>query len=217
MLSGILGLQVRFPTPEIPLGFLITSSVTNTDDFIWRLVKGCIQLGLVPDINNTINMVPVDYVALCASLAAVSPLPNSSLSVLHITAKPLPTFNSMLSALAIFGFPTQPCEYLIWRRKLEQHVMEAQDNALFPLLHFVLDDLPTSTKAPDLDDSNTSRLLQQHGGGMVKTIDDDLMGLYLAWLIGARFLPEPSLTQPERQLPKLSNSGAIKAAGRSGV
>ncbi|KAJ3480253.1 hypothetical protein NLJ89_g12292 [Agrocybe chaxingu] len=27
------------------------TAVTNTDDFIWRLVKGCVQLGLVPDIN----------------------------------------------------------------------------------------------------------------------------------------------------------------------
>ena len=40
-----------------------TSAVTNTDDFLWRLVKGCIQLGHIPDIHNAINMVPVDHVA----------------------------------------------------------------------------------------------------------------------------------------------------------
>lgn len=95
--------------------------------------------------------------------------------------------------------------------------METQDNALFPLLHFVLDDLPTSTKAPELDDSNTTKLLKQHPDPMVKTVDDDLMGLYLAWLVGAGFLPHPSLTNPEKQLPKLANAGVIKAAGRSGV
>lgn len=116
-------------------------SVTNTDDFIWRMVKGCVQLGLVPDINNTINMVPVDHVAKCAALAAISPLPDASLTVLHITARPLPTFNDLLSPLHQYGFPTTQCEYLVWRRRLEQHVMEVQDNALFPLLHFVLDDL----------------------------------------------------------------------------
>lgn len=191
--------------------------VTNTDDFIWRMVKGCIQLGLVPNINNTVNMVPVDHVALCTSLAAVSPLRNTPFSVLHVQAQPLPTFNTMLTALAKYGFATEPCEYLVWRRKLEQHVMEVQDNALFPLLHFVLDDLPTSTKAPELDDTNTSRLLEQHTGPTAKTVDDDLMGLYLAWLTGAEFLPQPSSQNPERQLPKLANAGAIKAAGRSGV
>ncbi|KAG1902355.1 uncharacterized protein F5891DRAFT_1127669 [Suillus fuscotomentosus] len=122
--------------------------LTNTDDFIWRMFKGCVQLGFVPDINNTVNMVPVDHVARCTALAAVEPLPNAAQSVLHITAVPPPTFNNILSSLAEYGFPTQQCEYLVWRRKLEQHVMEVQDNALFPLLHFVLDDLPTSTKAP---------------------------------------------------------------------
>lgn len=191
--------------------------MTNTDDFVWRLVKGCVQLGLVPDINNTINMVPVDHVARCTSLAAVLPLPDAPLSVLHITARPLPTFNGMLSSLAQYGFPTEPCEYLVWRRKLEQHVMEVQDNALFPLLHFVLDDLPTSTKAPELDDSNTVALLRQDGGELSSTVDDSLMGLYLAWLVGAGFLPSPSLPSPQKALPTLANTGTIKAAGRTGV
>ena len=154
--------------------------VTNTDDFLWRLVKGCIQLGLIPDINNTLNMVPVDHVALSIALAAVSPLPDSSMFVLHITAWPMPTFNGMLSSLIQYGYPTEQIEYLVWRRRLEQHVMEVQDNALFPLLHFVLDDLPTSTKAPQLDDANTRALLQQHSGGLASTVDDNLMGLYLA-------------------------------------
>lgn len=199
-----------------------TSAVTNTDDFIWRMVKGCIQLGLVPDINNTINMVPVDHVALCTGLAAVSPLllPNASMSVLHITARPMPTFNMMLSSLSRYGFATEQIEYLVWRRKLEQHVMEIQDNALFPLLHFVLDDLPTSTKAPQLDDANTRALLQRrHSGRLALTVDDDLMGLYLAWLVGAGFLPppSPSASIPCKALPILSNAGVIKAAGRTGA
>ena len=121
------------------------TAVTNTDDFLWRLVKGCIQLGLVPNINNTVNMVPVDHVARCCALAAAHPLPapRNALSVLHVAAAPRPTFNGFLGALAQYGFGTQRSEYLHWRRQLERHVMDVQDNALFPLLHFVLDDLPT--------------------------------------------------------------------------
>jgi L-aminoadipate-semialdehyde dehydrogenase len=162
-------------------------------------------------------MVPVDHVARCTTLAAVAPLPDAHLSVLHITAHPLPTFNDMLSSLAQYGFPTAQCEYLVWRRKLEQHVMEVGDNALFPLLHFVLDDLPTSTKSPELDDSNTRALLQQTGGKLSSTVDDALMGLYLAWLVRADFLPAPSLPSPEKALPPLANTGVIRAAGRTGL
>ncbi|KAG6812202.1 putative NRPS-like protein biosynthetic cluster [Tricholoma furcatifolium] len=213
--AGKRGLKGHIVRPGYVVGDSHTA-VTNTDDFIWRLVKGCVQLGLVPDMNNTINMVPVDHVALCTSLAAVSPLSDASMSVLHITAKPLPTFNSMLSSLRQYGFATEPCEYVLWRRKLEQHVMEVQDNALFPLLHFVLDDLPTSTKAPDLDDTNTAALLRQHSGDLAMTVSESLMGLYLAWLIAAGFLPSPTLPSPEKQLPVLANAGTVKAAGRSG-
>lgn len=43
--------------------------------------------------------------------------------------------------------------------------MELQDNALYPLLHFVLDDLPTSTEAPDLDDTYTTSVLAPYGDG----------------------------------------------------
>ncbi len=48
--------------------------VTNTDDFIWRLIKGCIQLGQTPRISNVVNMCSVDYVADCVVEVASNPL-----------------------------------------------------------------------------------------------------------------------------------------------
>jgi L-aminoadipate-semialdehyde dehydrogenase len=190
-------------------------TVTNTDDFIWRLVKGCIQLRLVPDIHNGVNMVPVDHVSRALGAAALS-APSAGMEVLHMTAHPLPTFNGVLGALHAFGYATERAEYVLWRRRLEQHVLAAQDNALFPLLHFVLDDLPTSTKAPELNDARTAALLARHGLPAHATVDEDLMGKYVAWLVGAGFLPPPTMEQPERPLPVLDGAAA-RAVGRSGV
>jgi hypothetical protein len=34
-------------------------------------------------------------------------------------------------------------DYMVWRQKLLQMTLESNSNALYPLLHFVLDDLPT--------------------------------------------------------------------------
>jgi L-aminoadipate-semialdehyde dehydrogenase len=59
--------------------------------------------------------------------------------------------------------------------------------------------------------------LKGHTGPTAKTVDEGLMGLYLAWLVGAGFLPQPTLEKPEKRLPVLENAGNIKAAGRSGV
>jgi L-aminoadipate-semialdehyde dehydrogenase len=192
------------------------SAVTNTDDFIWRLVKGCVQLGLVPDINNTVNMVPVDHVAAAVGAASVAAPHGATMAVLHMTAAPAPTFNGLLSALARYGYATAACEYVLWRRKLEQHVLDVQDNALFPLLHFVLDDLPTSTKAPELNDANTVALLAAAGLPSRATVDDALMGRYLAWLVGAGFLPLPTAENPQERLP-MSDGQTIRAVGRSGA
>ncbi|PBK70807.1 acetyl-CoA synthetase-like protein [Armillaria solidipes] len=94
--------------------------------------------------------------------------------------------------------------YLIWRRKLEQHIMEVRDNALYPLLHFVLDDLPTSTKAPDLDDTNTTSVLSPIRRG------------YLVWFVRAGFLPSPMIESLAKTLPILAE-GVVKAAGWSGA
>jgi L-aminoadipate-semialdehyde dehydrogenase len=200
------------------------NAVTNTDDFIWRLVKGCIQIGYVPDINNTINMVPVDHVARLTSLATLHPLhlPSSSLPVLHVTASPPPTYNALFAALPHYGYAVARCEYLVWRRKLEQHIMRAEDNALFPLLHFVLDDLPTSTKAPELADGWARRVLRGGDDGEAEeaTVDAGLVGRYVAWLVGVGFLegpPEGDGKGKGEKLPTVKVAGRGRAVGRSGV
>ena len=144
MEAGRRGLRGGIVRPSYVVGDS-TSAVTNTDDFLWRLIKGCIQLGYSPDIYNTINMVPVDHVAAIINLAALHS-EQERLPVYHVTSRPLTRFNDFLAALPRHGYPVQKAEYLVWRNKLEQHVVTTQDNALFPLLHFVLEDLPTSTK-----------------------------------------------------------------------
>lgn len=160
-------------------------------------------------------MVPVDNVARYAALSALSlPLGPQRATVFHITANPAIRYNDVLGCLAKYGYQVEQTGYLLWRRKLEQHVIEVQDNALFPLLHFVLDDLPTSTKGPELNDSNTAALLTRHGEKFGRPVDDDLMGLYLAWLVEAGFLDAPPSSGI--LLPVLESTVAAKAISRTG-
>jgi len=137
--------------------------------------------------------------------------------VMHVTARPPVTFNSLFSSLDKYGYSVQTCDYILWRTKLEQHVLESQDNALFPLLHFVLDDLPTSTKAPELSDVKTVRCLEAAALGWETkaSVDQELMGFYLAWLVAAGFLEKPR-GENGGGLPKLNGIGSVKAVGRSG-
>lgn len=67
------------------------------------------------------------------------------------------------------------------------HTLTNQDSALYPLLHFVMDDLPTSTKGPELDDGNTQKVT----GGLDCGNMGELMGVYLAYLVEVGFLDAP--------------------------
>lgn len=158
-------------------------------------------------------MVPVDTVALCTSLSAI--IPAQGITVLHIAARPRVTFNDLFGCLSLYGYDVQKHDYVQWRHRLEQHVLDVQDNALFPLLHFVLDDLPRSTKAPELDDSNTQRILDssEASSEVKQTVDQETLGLYIAWLINAGFLDAPPNTG-SITLPVLT--GEARAVGRSG-
>ena len=73
------------PATIIRPGYIVgdsTTGVSNSDDFLWRLVKGCLQMGKIPRISNVINMCPVDYVA--NTIAEIAGSENISMKVFHI-------------------------------------------------------------------------------------------------------------------------------------
>ncbi|CAI2169598.1 18048_t:CDS:10 [Funneliformis geosporum] len=169
-----------------------TTGVTNTDDFIWRLVKGCIQLGVVPTIYNTINMCPVDYVAGCVTHISLSPIAASK-CVFNITHPSSSSFrlDELFSCLPRYGYTVEKAEYIVWRNKLMEFTLKAGDNALYPLLHFVLDDLPTSTKSPELDNTNTQEIV----GKECERMGERLIGIYLGYLVKVGFLDKPDIRE----------------------
>lgn len=213
--AGRRGMRGAIIRPAYILGDTQTG-VSNTDDFLWRLVKGCIQIGSIPDIQNTINVLPVDHVARCTVLASLED--QDPLKVYHLTARPLPRFNSFLDTLTHYGYQVERQDYLTWRVRLEQSIMknDPEDNALFPLLHFVLSDLPSSTKSAELDDRNLSRLLRKDGGKDQVSIGLNELATYLAWLVQVGFLPSQPSEAPIK-LPSLSVDDHMKRViGRTG-
>jgi L-2-aminoadipate reductase len=191
--------------------------VSNTDDFLIRLLKGCVQLGLAPEIYNTVNMVPVDHVAHIISAASLVSL-NPGACIIHVTGHPRSRFVDILSSLSEYGFNVSAIDYVPWRIALERYtILESKDNALYPLLHFVLDDLPQSTKAPELDDKNAQAILKldlspsDSAKSERKGVTVNEMGLYLSYLVAIGFL-EPPRGVGRRTLPKLELDPRIIAS-----
>ncbi|POW10277.1 hypothetical protein PSTT_06123, partial [Puccinia striiformis] len=189
--AGRRGMRVESFDQHMYLGILLLVLVTP-DDFLWRLVKGCIQIGSIPDIHNTINMLPVNHVATCTVLASFED--QEPLKVYHLTARPLPRFSSFLGTLNHYGYQVIKQDYLTMIHKITHYFLS--------YISF-LSDLPSSTKSAELDDFNTTKLLTKNHLNDHRSIEIQDLAVYLAWLVNVAFLPPPS-SNSENPLPTLS-------------
>ncbi|KKK23028.1 hypothetical protein AOCH_005357 [Aspergillus ochraceoroseus] len=209
--AGRRGLKGTIVRPGYVLGDS-NSGTTNTDDFLIRMIKGCIQLSARPNINNTVNMVPVDHVARVVIAGAFHP-PRAPIGVAQVTGHPRLRFNQFLGALQLYGYDVPQVDYVPWSKLLEQYVNDGQhddpesQHALMPLYHFVTADLPSNTKAPELDDIQAAASLRADaawsgvdvsaGAG----VTEELVGLYVSYLVSIGFLPAPPASDAARPLP----------------
>ncbi|KAI9804605.1 MAG: putative NRPS-like protein biosynthetic cluster [Piccolia ochrophora] len=235
--AGIRGLSGAIVRPGYVTGDS-QSGVTNTDDFLIRMLKGCVQLSSRPDIRNSVNMVPVDHVARVVTATALQ-RPISPLRVVQVTGHPRLKFNEFLSTLEECGYNVPQVDYASWRHSLEEYVGGAGErlrdvHALYespcpgppwlastladlkgrmPLYHFVTNDLPSNTRAAELDDANAVALLHadiESSPSLPTTkpgVSKDLVSAYLAYLIALGFLQAPPPSKSATTLPtiKLTN------------
>lgn len=115
--------EVRSPDALACASTDMCDLVTNTDDFLIRMLKGCIQLSSRPHITNTVNMVPVDHVARVVIASALHP-PQSSLAVVQVTSHPRLRFEQYLSSLEFYGYRVPEVDYTSWRTSLENYVSD---------------------------------------------------------------------------------------------
>lgn len=221
--AGERGLKGCITRPGYVTGFSATGA-SNTDDFLLRMLKGCAELGSYPDISNNVNMVPVDQVARVVVATAFHCPQSEYLSVAQVTGHPRVKFNEYLGALKTYGYEVECEDYPTWRSQLEKFVVEdSKDSALFPLLHFVLDNLPQDTKAPELDDLNAVKSLkidakltdEDVSGG--KGVQEEQISIYISYLVKIGFLPKP--TGQGKPLPEVELSEetlALITAGAGG-
>ncbi|KAF2165690.1 hypothetical protein M409DRAFT_67064 [Zasmidium cellare ATCC 36951] len=214
------GLNATIVRPGYVLGDP-ENGVSNTDDFLVRMLKGCVQVGASPDVKNTINMVPVTRVARVVTAVSVY---GESNTVSHVDARPRLTFNEYLGILEEYGYDVPLEPYETWKHKVEQYVEAGKDElALLGLYHMVTGDLPAATKAPNLDITNAERAVQMDKQPTAKpapsTVTKEAIGAYLKFLIDRRFMQEP--IQQGTPLPAISLSkeqveALNKVGGRGG-
>ena len=206
---GLLGSVVR---PGYILGDSETG-VCNVDDFLIRMLKGCIQLSSRPRIVNTVNAVPVNHVARVVVASALNPLAGG-VHVVHVTAHPRLRMNEYLAILEYYGYKIEEVDYKLWKEDLEKFVSagalekDQEQHALMPLYHFCMNDLPANTRAPEMDDRNAVAILKADADKWTGVDDStghgisrEEVGKYLRYLSELKFIGEP--TERGRPLPEI--------------
>lgn len=127
------GLPVSIYRPPLIAGDSQTG-LWNTDDFTCRFIKGCIQMGSMPNMNCGITIVPVDYVS--RSIVYLSRQKESLGKAFHLNNPNFSSWGDVANWINAFGYPVRQISYEQWEAELSD--MGSADNALSGLLPFFL-------------------------------------------------------------------------------
>lgn len=129
--AGRRGLPVTVTRPSLITGHSRTGE-GNPGDFLSMLIKGCTQLGVAPELDWDVDVVPVDHVA--RVIADCVSLGQDARHTLHLLSPRPRPFREVILWHALYGHPLQLAPYDRWLKLLEA---APSSNALAPLLPFL--------------------------------------------------------------------------------
>lgn len=165
-----------------------------TDDFICRLIKGCIQMGSTPNLDYVFDMSPVDYVS--RAIVYLSRQRQASGQTFHLMNPHSLHWSQFFDWINSFGYPIQNIPYEKWQAQLSNTVHSA-GNSLYPLLPFFLKRWSEEQLTiPELYQKDRKPLFAYQktldalaGSDIVcPPIDNELLKTYFSYLIRVGFL-----------------------------
>jgi thioester reductase-like protein len=175
----------------------------NTKDLVWNLIKGCIQLGVMPDVDTLpdldtrINVAPVDYVS--RAIVRLSRRPESLGQAFHFSNPQPMHWRELADFICDYGYPLRQISNAEWQEVLFSVVARAPENALFPFVPlFATLKADAAANQPaayakDLQFDCRNTLAGLAGSGIAcPPVDARLLQRYFAQFIGSGFLQLPS-------------------------
>ena len=188
------GLPVSIYRPPLIAGDSQTG-IWNTDDFTCRFLKGCIQMGSMPDMNCGITIVPVDYVS--QAIVYLSRQKSPGLAF-HLNNPHFSSWSFFVDWVNSFGYRVREIPYPEWETQLIN--LDSQDNALSGLLPFFLrrwskEQLTFAGLGQRRVKLNCQATVARLAGTSIvcPSVDSQLLKTYFSYFVRRGFL-EPPLT-----------------------
>jgi amino acid adenylation domain-containing protein/thioester reductase-like protein len=110
------------------------TGVFNVNDFLYRLIVGCIRLGIAPEGDIMEDIMPVDYVS--RAIAYLSRQTVSLGKAFHLVNPQLLHSDMLIDTIRSLGYPLQQVSYDRWRKKLIEIASHSPEHPLYPLVPF---------------------------------------------------------------------------------
>ncbi|GAB1538793.1 hypothetical protein NUACC21_14570 [Scytonema sp. NUACC21] len=184
------------------------TGTSNTDDLLARMLKGCIQLGSVPDLKMMVDLTPVDYASKC--IVHLSRQQKCLGETFHVVNPHPAHWSNAMTWLRSFGYSLEVISYEQWRAELLKVAEHSSENALYPLIPFFGESAPDDSVR--FDCQNT---LNGLAGTLINcpSVSAELLNTYLSYYIRRGFLsaPQQSLTPSAYRVEDSLNQALIKA------
>jgi amino acid adenylation domain-containing protein/thioester reductase-like protein len=170
------------------------SGVSNLEEFACRFIKGCIQLGSIPDWDGEVNAITVDYVS--EAIAHLSLQKESQGKTFHLANPESARWNRIIEWIESYGYPVRRVPYKQWREGIKL----SPENALHVLLPiFPRDGFEKGMVPPEVssqgkvefDCRNTLSGLA-NASVVCRPITSALINSYLSYFVDSGFLPAPT-------------------------
>ncbi len=168
------------------------TGIGHMEDFISRIIRGCIQIGATSDMEVTVDMTPVDFVS--GAIARLSLQPDAVGKVYHLVNPEQMTWDEVVDWLRGHGYPLRKLPSAQWRQELFQKSALSAESALFGLSPLI-GEAPEGwkLKIPRLHFDAREALAALTGTGLsCPPMDAELLGRYMDFSVRAGLVPPPS-------------------------
>lgn len=193
-IAGDRGLPITLYRPPLVSGCSQTG-VWNTEGFLCRMIKGCIQMGsIMADLDLMLDLSPVDYNS--RAIVYLSRQPESLGQAFHLQNPHLLPWRQLVDFICGLGYPMEQVSYQDWQIRLSQ----ARDNPLYPLLPFfghqwadglTYLELNQQARRPQISCEATQAALAQ-AAVVCPPLDAQLLNTYFSYFIESGFLEAPT-------------------------
>jgi thioester reductase-like protein len=191
--AGRRGLPIRIYRPSLISGHSVTGAF-NADDLLSFLVRGCVRMGTAPDLDWSLDCLPVDTVA-----GAILGLSRCGAPTTHLMHDRPRHWRECLLWMRLAGYRVRLVPYSEWVQQLARDTLQCADHPLRPLRAFFLGRPARGLTLPELyEDGRRSRAAADRTAarldayGRFPALDASLLARYFAAYRAAGHLPPPA-------------------------